>query len=81
MKKILSLVLALLALSIAVVSGIKTGKTGQKIAIVDIPAVVTKSEQVQALKKEQQARMMALDEWLKTVRADVEKQKTQKINF
>lgn len=78
MKKILSLVLALLALSIAVVSGIKIGKTGQKIAIVDIPAVVTKSEQVQALKKEQQARMMALDERLKTVRADVEKQKSQK---
>ena len=77
MKKILSLVLALLALSIAVVSGIKIGKIGQKIAIVDVPAVVAKSEQVQVLKKEQQTRMMALEEWLKTVRADVEKQKTQ----
>ena len=78
MKKTLSLVLALLALSLAFISGITIAKTGQKIAVVDIPAVVAKSAQVQALKKEQQIKTLALEEWLKTVRADVEKQKTQK---
>ena len=78
MKKALLLVLALVVLSLAVISGMKIAKTEQKIAIVDIPAVVAKSAQVQALKTEQRMKMMALEEWLKTVRADVEKQKTQK---
>ena len=78
MKKALLLVLALFALSLAVISGMKIAKTEQKIAIVDIPAVVAKSAQVQALKTEQRMKMMELEEWLKTVRADVEKQKTQK---
>ena len=48
-----------------------------KIAVVDVPAVVNKSAQVQALKKEQQTKMQDLEKWLKTVRADVEKQQTQ----
>ena len=48
-----------------------------KIAVVDVPAVVNKSAQVQALKKEQQTKMQELEKWLTTARADVEKQKTQ----
>ena len=48
-----------------------------KIAVVDIQAVVNKSAQVQALKKEQQTKMQDLEKWLTTARADVEKQKTQ----
>jgi len=48
----------------------------QKVAVVDVQAVVNKSAQVQDLKKEQQAKMQELEQWLKTVRADVEKQKT-----
>lgn len=48
-----------------------------KIAVIDIQAVVSKSAQVQALKKEQQTKMQELEKWLKTAQADVEKQKTQ----
>ena len=47
------------------------------VAVVDVQAVVAKSAQVQALKKEQQTKMQELDKWLKTAKADVEKQKTQ----
>ncbi len=48
-----------------------------KVAVVDIQAVVNKSAQVQALKKEQQIKMQELEKWLQTVRADVEKQQTK----
>ena len=49
----------------------------QKIAVVDVQAVVSSSAQVQALKKEQQGKMQDLEKWLKTAQADVQKQKTQ----
>ena len=49
----------------------------QNIAVVDVQAVVAKSAQVQNLKKEQQAKMKEIENWLKTAQADVEKQKTQ----
>ena len=71
MKKTLSFVLTLLLL------GTGAAMAEQKIAVVDIPAVVAKSAQVQALKKEQQAKMQDLEKWLKFVQADVEKQQTQ----
>ena len=48
-----------------------------RIAVVDVQAVVASSSQVQALKKEQQNKLQELDKWLKTVKADVDKQKTQ----
>jgi outer membrane protein len=48
-----------------------------KIAVVDVPAVVAQSQQVQALKKEQTKKIQDLEKWLSTVRADVEKQKTE----
>ena len=48
-----------------------------KIAVVDVQAVVAKSAQVQALKKDQQTKMKELDKWLKVAQADVEKQKSQ----
>lgn len=48
-----------------------------KVAVVDVNAVVSKSAQVQALKKEQQTKMKELQKWLETVRADVQKQSTQ----
>ena len=44
----------------------------QKIAVVDIQAVVAKSAQVQALKKEQQAKIQDLEKWLKSAQGDVE---------
>jgi len=71
MKKVLSLTLMALILG----SGLAMAE--QKIAVVDVQAVVSKSAQVQALKKEQQAKMQDLEKWLKTAQADVEKQKTQ----
>ena len=71
MKKVLSLTLMALILG----SGLAMAE--QKIAVVDVQAVVSKSAQVQVLKKEQQAKMQDLEKWLKTAQADVEKQKTQ----
>lgn len=70
MKKILSLILT----SLVVGTGIAMAE--QKIAVVDVPAIVAKSAQVQALKKEQQTKIQNLEKWLKTAQADVEKQKT-----
>ena len=67
-------------LAIAIVLGlasINTAFAESKIAVVDVQAVVSKSAQVQALKKEQQTKMQDLEKWLKTVRADVEKQQTK----
>ena len=49
----------------------------QNIAVVDVQAVVAKSAQVQALKKEQQTKISELEKWLKTAQADVQKQQTQ----
>lgn len=71
MKKTLSLVLT------ALVLGTGIAMAEQKIAVVDVQAVVAKSAQVQALKKEQQAKIQDLEKWLKTAQADVEKQKSQ----
>ena len=72
MKKLLVTSLLLSTLIIG-----NTAMADTNIAIVDVQAVVTKSGQVQALKKEQQAKMKDLEKWLKNVRADVEKQQTK----
>ncbi len=72
-KKILSMViLAGLALTMG-----SAAMAEGKIAVVDVQAVVAKSAQVQALKKEQQTKLKDLEKWLKVAKADVEKQKTQ----
>ena len=71
MKKTLSMAL------MALVLGTGAVMAEQKIAVVDVSAVVAKSAQVQALKKEQQTKMQDLEKWLNKVRADVEKQQTQ----
>ncbi len=47
-----------------------------KIAVVNIPEVVAKSEQVKALKNEQVKKAQNLEKWLETVNADVKKQST-----
>ena len=65
----------LLALTLLFVTGVVMAE--QKIAVVDIPAVITKSAQVQTLKKEHQTKIQDLEKWLKTVQADVEKQQTK----
>ena len=72
MKKLLVTTLLLATMGIT-----NAAMADTRIAVVDVPAVVNKSAQVQALKKEQQTKMQDLEKWLKTVRADVEKQQTQ----
>ncbi len=49
----------------------------QKIAVVDVQAVVAQSQQVKALKQEQTKKIQDLEKWLTTVKTDVEKQQTQ----
>ena len=71
MKKTLSLAIMALILG----SGIAMAE--QKIAVVDVQAVVSSSAQVQALKKEQQAKMQELEKWLKAAQEDVQKQQTK----
>ncbi|MBQ3311082.1 OmpH family outer membrane protein [bacterium] len=73
MKKSL-LVLAGLILAMGMTN---VAKAADKIAVVSVPQVVEASAQVQALKKEQQAKMQELEKWLTTVRADVDKQQTK----
>ena len=70
MKKTLSLLLTVLLFG----TGIAFAE--QKIAVIDVSAVVSKSAQVQELKKDQTKKMQDLEKWLKTAQADVEKQKT-----
>ena len=72
MKKILVTTLLLTMIGIT-----SLAMAASNIAVVDVPAVVAKSAQVQALKKEQQTKMQELEKWLKTAQTDVEKQKTQ----
>lgn len=47
------------------------------IAVVDVNSVVTNSSEVKALKAEQKNKMLELEKWLKTAKADVDKQQTQ----
>ena len=72
MKKLLitTLLLGTIGISTSVIAA-------SNVAVVDVQAVVAKSAQVQALKKEQQTKMQDLEKWLNTAKADVEKQKTQ----
>ena len=72
MKKLLVTTLLLATMGIT-----NAAMADTNIAVVDVQAVVSKSAQVQALKKEQQTKMQDLEKWLKTVRADVEKQQTK----
>jgi len=72
MKKSILTVLLILGLV-----GVTPAFAESRIAVVDVPAVVAKSAQVQALKKEQQTKIQDLEKWLKTAQADVEKQQTK----
>ena len=73
MKKVLSFAVAAMILG----SSFLCTAQAQKVAVVDVQAVVAKSAQVQALKKEQQTKMQELDKWLKTAQADVQKQQSK----
>ncbi len=47
-----------------------------KVALVDVTKIVAESKQVKALKEEQLKKSKELENWLKTARENVEKQKT-----
>ena len=72
MKKLLAATLLLTTLGISNLAMADT-----KIAVVDIQALVNKSSQVQALKKDNEAKAKDLQKWLNTVQADIQKQQTQ----
>lgn len=72
MKRFVVTTLLLAALGISTAAFADT-----RIAVVDVQAVVSTSAQVKALKKEQQAKLQELEKWLKTVKADVDKQQTK----
>ena len=70
MKNAFLMMLSGLALSIA----LSACSNAQKVAVVDVQAVVDKSEQVAALKKEQEDKTRVLEQWVKTAQEDVENQ-------
>lgn len=73
MKK---LVLSALLLTFTLGLG-NVAKADTKIGVLDVPAIIAKSGQVQALKNEQNAKVKELEKWLKTAQADINKQKTE----
>ena len=74
MKKILLSALLLAGLSFGTMT---SAMAEGKIAIVDVQAVVAKSAQVQALKKEQKTKIQDLEKWIKVCQADIAKQTTK----
>ena len=74
MKKIILSTLLIAGLAFGTVNAVNAE---QKIAIIDAGAVAAQSAQVQALKKEQQSKMIELEKWIVSAKADVEKQQTK----
>lgn len=72
MKKLFAATLLLATLGISNLAMADT-----KIAVVDVQALVNKSAQVQALKKENEAKAKDLQKWIKTAQADIQKQQTK----
>jgi len=78
MKKTNMTLLALTAIAVSFgISNIAMSDIAQKIAVVDVPAVVASSQQVQNLKKENEQKIKDLQKWIDVAKADVEKQQTQ----
>lgn len=77
MKKTLIIAVATFALGLGLSNiAISDPISNYKVAVVDVNAVVSKSEQVQALKKEQLRKNEELQNWLNTAKADITKQST-----
>ena len=66
----------LIVLMAAILGFYNSAVAAEKIAVVDVQAVVAKSPQVQALKKEQLKKMEEFQKWLTNAKNDIEKQKT-----
>ena len=71
MKKI-----SLIVLMAAVLGFYNSAFAAEKIAVIDVQAVVMNSKQVQTLKNDQQKKMEDMKKWLVNVRKEIEKQKT-----
>ena len=67
---------SLIVLMTAILGFYNSAVAAEKIAVVDVQAVVAKSPQVQALKKEQLKKMEDFQKWLTNAKNDIEKQKT-----
>lgn len=63
--------LGLLAVSTAVLCGLSANAEGFSVAVVDVPAVVSASSQVQDLKKEQQLKAQEMVKFIEKARKDV----------
>ena len=68
---------AALALGLGIGSSNVAMADAGKVAVVDVPKIVSESKQVQALKDEQAKKSQELAKWLEVVRADVAKQQTE----
>lgn len=79
--KICKKVIAITCLSLGIVIGANnfavSDVTKAKIAVVDVPAIVAKSNQVKNLKEEQVKKNQELVKWLEVVKADVNKQSSE----
>ena len=74
MKKIVLSGLIILAMTVFTVNH---ANAEQKIATVDIQKIIENSTQVKTINKEQETKIQELEKWVETVKADIEKQKTQ----
>ena len=63
--------LGLLAVSAALLCGLGANAEGYSVAVVDVPAVVNASAQVQALKKDQQIKAQEMIKFIEKARKDV----------
>ena len=76
-SKVLSVGCLVLGLVIGSTNFALSDVASLKIAVVDVPAIVAKSTQVNNLKAEQAKKAQALTKWIETVSADVNKQSTE----
>ena len=76
-SKVLSISCLVLGLVIGSSNFAMSDVASQKIAVVDVPAIVAKSAQVKTLKEEQAKKAQDLAKWLETANADVKKQTTE----
>lgn len=77
MKKSLTVLICVALLAIGAVAGCFFCGCCNRLAIVDVMAVVNKSSQVEALKNEQVAKTQELAKWLQTVQAEVKNEKSK----
>ena len=75
MKKIVLTTLLLFSLTMGTVCFAEVAE--QRIATIDVQKVINQSARVQALNKEQEAKILELEKWINVVKKDVEKQQTQ----